>query len=157
MVAKLQMPLKQKLGVGAMFALGFFVVIASSMSALSLADSSFTYHTISNPRLLLQQERDDADMYGLHGGDCRRHYRDLSSRFVLCSHFKMAKIPQLTISVFHSTPNNHPRSDFPCRHLFCASLRTRLLPPHSRAGKCSCNLPPRQLPQQRTQCEQAYQ
>ncbi|KAH7419711.1 hypothetical protein BKA64DRAFT_737854 [Cadophora sp. MPI-SDFR-AT-0126] len=33
MVAKLQMPLKQKLGVGAMFALGFFVVIASIIRA----------------------------------------------------------------------------------------------------------------------------
>ncbi|CZT05348.1 related to integral membrane protein PTH11 [Rhynchosporium agropyri] len=33
MVAKLQMPLKQKLGVGAMFALGFFVIIASIIRA----------------------------------------------------------------------------------------------------------------------------
>ncbi|KAL5320402.1 hypothetical protein ACEPPN_011203 [Leptodophora sp. 'Broadleaf-Isolate-01'] len=33
MIAKLQMPLKQKLGVGAMFALGFFVVIASIIRA----------------------------------------------------------------------------------------------------------------------------
>lgn len=114
MVAKLQMPLKQKLGVGAMFALGFFVVIASSMSALSPTKSLFTYQTISHPRLLLQQERDDADMYGLNGGDCRCHHRDLSSRLVFSSPFKLAKITQLTIYLLqhsaHSSLAKSPES-----------------------------------------------
>jgi hypothetical protein len=37
MVSRLQMKLKQKIGVAAIFALGFFVVIASSMYPLDLS------------------------------------------------------------------------------------------------------------------------
>lgn len=67
MVAKLQMPLKQKIGVGALFALGFFVVVASSKTKYYLGSCSDTNEAASYSSLLLEQERDHADMHCLHG------------------------------------------------------------------------------------------
>lgn len=83
MIAKLQMPLKQKLGVGAMFALGFFVVIASSMLSCSYPRiSTQLTKAFSYPSLLLEQERDYAHLYRLNGRNCSSHHCNLLTRCV---------------------------------------------------------------------------
>lgn len=58
MVSRLQMKLKQKVGVGAIFALGFFVVIASSTSSSDLQHGVSAKLTSlpSRARILLQEE-----------------------------------------------------------------------------------------------------
>jgi hypothetical protein len=52
MVMKLQMKMKQKLGVAAIFALGFFVIIASSTHSQS--NRAFPSDLPSHPSVLLK-------------------------------------------------------------------------------------------------------
>lgn len=83
MVSRLQMKLKDKIGVGAIFALGFFVVIASSMQPPLVPHMCMRPEAdivTSYPGLLLEEERNDADLHGLDGRNCHRHYRNLLAR-----------------------------------------------------------------------------
>lgn len=80
MVMKLQMKTKQKIGVAAIFALGFLVVIASSASS-NLATTR-SANISSHSSLLLQEERNHVDMHRLHDRNSRRHHRNLPPTYV---------------------------------------------------------------------------
>lgn len=63
MVMKLNLPLKQKLGVASIFALGFVVVIVSSKSLSSKEWVYFLTDTNSHSRYLLAPPRDHAHLH----------------------------------------------------------------------------------------------
>lgn len=63
MVMKLNLPLKQKLGVASIFALGFVVVIVSSKSLNIKECAYFLTDTNSYPRYLLAPPRDHAHLH----------------------------------------------------------------------------------------------
>lgn len=85
MVLQLKMRLKQKLGVMAMFALGIFVVISGSTCirrTACLLGRARANNSRSHPRVLLQEERDHADLHRVHGRDGHSDRRRESSGYV---------------------------------------------------------------------------
>jgi hypothetical protein len=81
MVMKLQMKLKQRLAVAFIFALGGFVLIASSRFNPPMKAQILQVLTIKScPSRLLLAKRNNADLHCIHGGKRRRHHRCLFAR-----------------------------------------------------------------------------
>lgn len=82
MVMRLQMKLKQRLGVATIFLLGFFVIISSSTYQKHSGSADINLQTPSRPCHLLLAQRNHVDLHRINGRKWGRYHWSLSSRYV---------------------------------------------------------------------------